>query len=72
MQCFPTSGLFDVTFWKKEDLQTCLLWKGDKVEDPLLEGVTFLCSESKCPCDSVYVQSLCEGRGNPGVPAAVL
>lgn len=47
VQCFPSTGVYDVTFWSKADMQTCWLWQAEKMDDPLLEGVTFYCTESK-------------------------
>lgn len=47
VQCFPSSGFYDVTFWTKADMQTCWMRQAEKAEDPVLEGLTFLCSETK-------------------------
>lgn len=47
VRCFPSSGFYNVTFWTKADMQTCWLKQAEKIGDPVLEGVTFLCSESK-------------------------
>lgn len=38
MLCFPSTRLHDVTFWKREDLQTCLKRKGKKEGEEMLEG----------------------------------
>lgn len=46
VQCFPSSGLYDVTFWKQEDLKTCLAWKNEKPRDKNMEGITLLSSET--------------------------
>lgn len=43
----PTTEMYDVTFRKKEDLQTCMLPKGKKEGDKVLEGIIFLSSETK-------------------------
>lgn len=47
VQCFPSSGFFDVTFCRPSDLQTCLLRYQEKKDDPLLQGFQLLSSEVK-------------------------
>lgn len=41
VQCFPSTGFYDVTFWSKADMQTCWLWQAEKMDALLLEGIKF-------------------------------
>lgn len=46
MQGFLNAGLFDVTFFRRKALETCLAWRVEKANDPISEGVKYLSSES--------------------------
>lgn len=37
VQCFPSTGYYDISFWNKEDVQTLMLQKSEKVDDPLFK-----------------------------------
>ena len=50
VQCFPSSGFYDVTFWMKADMQTCWLRQTEKAGDPILEGMTFFVQRDQDAC----------------------